>query len=72
MFQGSRLHAIPSIHALGSVGTSAVSLSRSMTKSDAMNEQSFNPQPTALKLRYSNVSEFHSMFSLAFRTRTPR
>jgi len=43
-----------------------------MTKSDAMNEQSFNPQPTALKLRYSNVSEFHSMFSLAFRTRTPR
>ena len=30
------------------------------------------PSATALKLRYSHVSEFQSMFSLAFRTRTPR
>ena len=37
-----------------------------------MHEQSFNPQPTVLKLRYSHGSEFQSMFSLAFRTRTRR
>jgi hypothetical protein len=30
------------------------------------------PSATALKLRYPHVSEFQSMFSLAFRTRTPR
>jgi hypothetical protein len=35
-----------------------------------MPEQSFNPLPTALKLRYSHGSEYQSMFSLAFRTRT--
>ena len=31
-----------------------------------------DPRWGGLKLRYSHVSEFQSMFFLAFRTRTPR
>ena len=44
----------------------------STTKSDARHEQSFDPKPMALKLRYWHVLESQSMFSPAFRTRTPR
>jgi hypothetical protein len=41
-------------------------------RGSSRHEQSFDPQPMALKLRYWHVLEFQSMFSQAFRTRTPR
>jgi hypothetical protein len=37
-----------------------------------MSAKQIPPRRWPLMLRYSHVSEFQSMFSLAFRTRTPR